>query len=331
MATVAQTVPRPRPKRSTLSRYSGAPFSPLGRREAIEGLLYISPFLLGFLIFTAYPMVASLYLSFTKYNIITPPVWIGLENYQEAFFQDEQFWNSLRRTGYFALLNVTLGVLGSLGAALLLNQGFAGTTVFRTFFFLPSITPIIASALLWVWIYQPSIGVLNYLLGLVGIKGPPWLQSGTWAIPSVAIIALWGAIGGSRMIIFLAALQGVPQEMYEAAEIDGAGTWRKFWHITLPLISPTMFFNVVLTIIGSLSVFSLAYIATGGGPNYATYFYVYHLFKNAFDFSRMGYASAMAWVFFLIVLVLTLIQFRLSSRWVFYAGGETPEGADNAK
>src|SRR5215212_8444509 len=300
MATSAQVAPQPR-RRSTVAR-----------REAIEGLLYISSFLLGFLIFTAYPMIASLYLSFTKYNIISTPVWIGLDNYHEAFFQDEQFWNSLRRTMYFALLNVTLGVAGSLGAALLLSQNYRGTTTFRTFFF------------------QPTIGLLNYLLSFVGIQGPPWLQSGTWAIPSVAIVALWGTIGGSRMIIFLAAIQSVPQEMYEAAEIDGAGALRKFWHITLPMISPTMFFNIVLTIIGSLSVFSLAYIATGGGPNYATYFYVYHLFKSAFEFSRMGYAAAMAWVFFLIVLVLTAIQFRFSNRWVFYAGAE-PQETDDAK
>jgi multiple sugar transport system permease protein len=303
----------------------------LARREAIEGLLYISPFLLGFLIFTAYPMIASFYLSFTKYNILNPPIWIGLDNYQEAFFKDEQFWNSLRRTGVFALLNVTVGIAGSLGAALLLNQRFRGTTVFRTFFFLPSITPIIASALLWTWIYQPTIGLLNYLLGLIGIQGPAWLQSTTWAIPSVAIVSLWGTIGGTRMIVFLAALQGVPQEMYDAAHIDGAGVWRRFVSITLPLISPTMFFNVVLTIIGSLSVFSLAYIATGGGPNYATYFYVYHLYKNAFEFSRMGYAAAMAWVFFLIILVLTLVQFRFSKRWVFYAGADTREETTGAE
>lgn len=305
--------------------------SKLARREAMEGLLYISPFLLGFLIFTAYPMIASIYLSFTKYNIITPPTWIGLDNYQEAFFKDAQFWDSLRRTGVFALLNVTLGIIGSLGAALLLNQRFRGTTVFRTFFFLPSITPIIASVLLWSWIYQPTIGLLNYLLGLIGIEGPAWLQSTNWAIPSVAIVSLWGTIGGTRMIIFLAALQAVPQEMYDAAHIDGAGVWRRFVNITLPLISPTMFFNVVLTIIGSLSVFSIAYIATGGGPNYATYFYVYHLYKNAFEFSRMGYAAAMAWMFFLIILVLTLVQFRFSRRWVFYAGADAQEEARNAE
>src|SRR5438874_10719665 len=319
MATIAQPLARHRTK------------SALARREAIEGLLYISPFLIGFLIFTAYPMIASLYLSFTKYNILNPPTWIGLENYQEAFFLDEQFWNSLRRTGVFALLNVTLGVLGSLAAALLLNQGFRGTTLFRTFFFLPSITPIIASALLWTWIFQPSIGLLNYLLGELGVEGPAWLQSSTWAVPSLVIISLWGSIGGSRMIVFLAGLQSVPQEMYEAADIDGAGAWSKFRHITLPLISPTMFFNVVLAIIGSLSTFSLAYIATGRGPNYPTLFYVYNLFKNAFEFSRMGYAAAMAWLFFLIILALTLVQFRFSNRWVYYAGADTREETRDAK
>ena len=318
MAVVDRTAPR----RAGLS---------MARREAIEGLLYISPFLLGFVIFALYPMVASAYLSLTKYNIITPPTWIGLDNYVEAFTKDKLFWSSLDKTGRFATMNVLLGVLGSLGAAMLLNQRFPGTTIFRTFFFLPSITPIIAAALLWTWIYQPTLGLLNYLLGLIGIEGPAWLQSSSWAISSLVIISLWGSIGGSRMIVFLAGLQAVPQEMYEAADIDGAGAWSKFRHITLPLISPTMFFNVVLAIIGSLSVFSLAYIATGGGPNYATYFYVYNLFKNAFEFSRMGYASAMAWLFFLIVLALTALQFNLSRRWVYYAGGDAREGADDGR
>src|SRR5437660_5799416 len=195
MATIAQPLARHRTK------------SALARREAIEGLLYISPFLLGFLIFTAYPMIASFYLSFTKYNILNPPTWIGLENYQEAFFKDEQFWNSLRRTGVFALLNVTLGVIGSLGAALLLNQRFKGTTIFRTFFFLPSITPIIASALLSTCIYQPTLGLLNYLLGQIGIEGPAWLQSSSWAISSMVIISLWGSIGGSHSVVVLAGVQ----------------------------------------------------------------------------------------------------------------------------
>lgn len=292
------------------------------RREALEGYLYILPFLLGFVIFTAYPLLSSLYLSFTQYNVITDPKWIGLENYREAFFTDRLFWDSLRKTAYFALLIVPLGVVGSLAAAMLLNQGYAGTTVFRTLFFLPSITPIIAAALLWQWIMHPTVGGLNYLLRQIGLPEPAWLQSTIWAIPSLVIIAMWGGVGGSRMIVFLAGLQSVPRELYEAAEIDGANNWQRFRRITLPMISPTMFFNVIISIIGALQVFSLSYIATGGGPSYATYFYVFHLFKNAFEFNRMGYASAMAWVFLIIVLALTYVQFRLSNSWVFYAGGE---------
>ncbi len=196
--------------------------SPLTRRKAIEGYLYISPFLLGFLIFTAYPLVTSLYLSFTSYNIISDPTWIGLENSQRAFMQDGQFWASLGRTGRYALMVVPLGIICSLLAAMLLNQGFRGTTIFRTVFFLPSITPVIASVLIWLWLLQPSIGVVNYLLSLIGVPGPPWVQSTTWAVPSLVILSLWNTAGGSRMIVFLAGLQGVPQELYEAAHIDGA-------------------------------------------------------------------------------------------------------------
>ncbi|MBA2449457.1 MAG: sugar ABC transporter permease [Chloroflexi bacterium] len=301
----------------------------MGRRRALEGYLYISPFLAGFLVFTAYPLLASLYLSFTNFNIIGEPQWVGLENYVRAFTDDTLFWSSLGRTGRYTLLAVPFGVLFSLGAAMLLNQGFAGTSVFRTFFFLPSITPIIASVLIWIWILQPSVGVMNYLLSLVGIPGPPWVQSTTWALPSLVILSLWSTVGGSRMIVFLAGLQGVPRELYEAAEIDGANAWQRFVNVTVPLISPTIFFNLVISIIGALSVFSVAYIGTQGGPAYATYFYVYHLYASAFQYSLMGYASALAWIFLVVVLVLTVAQFRLSDRWVFYAGGEsTDRGRD---
>jgi multiple sugar transport system permease protein len=220
---------------------------------------------------------------------------------------------------------VPLGVLASLGAALLLNQGFRGTVLFRTVFFLPSIVPIIASVLIWLWILQPSIGVMNYLLSLVGIPGPPWVQSTTWAIPSLVILSLWSTAGGSRMIVFLAGLQGVPTELYEAAKIDGASAWQRFLHVTLPMISPTIFFNVVISIIGALSVFTVAYIGTQGGPAYATYFYVYHLYVSAFQYSLMGYASALAWVFLVIVLALTFLQFKLQDRWVYYAGDESSD------
>jgi multiple sugar transport system permease protein len=300
--------------------------SPLTRRKAIEGYLYISPFLLGFLIFTAYPLLASFYLSFTSYNIISDPTWIGLENYQRAFTQDNQFWASLGRTLKYAALVVPIGMICSLLAAMLLNQGFKGTTIFRTVFFLPSITPIIASVLIWLWLLQPSIGVVNYLLSLVGVPGPPWVQSTTWAVPSLVILSLWNTAGGSRMIVFLAGLQGVPQELYEASHIDGANRLQRFWNVTVPMISPTIFFNLVISVIGALSVFSVAYIGTQGGPAYATYFYVYHLYISAFQFNLMGYASAMAWIFLLIVLTLTWLQFWGQKRWVFYAGEERDAG-----
>ncbi|MGE3268003.1 MAG: carbohydrate ABC transporter permease [Chloroflexota bacterium] len=303
--------------------------SSLARRKALEGYLFISPFLLGFLIFTAYPLVMSFYLSFTNYNIISSPVWTGFDNYYRAFFVDDLFWSSLARTGRYALMVVPLGIICSLLAAMLLNQGLPGTTIFRTIFFLPSITPVIASVLIWLWILQPSIGVLNYLLSLVGIQGPAWVQSTTWAMPSLVMLSLWNTAGGSRMIVFLAGLQGVPQELYEAAHIDGANAWQRFINVTVPMISPTIFFNLVISVIGALSVFSVAYIGTQGGPAYATYFYVYHLFTTAFQYQLMGYASALAWVFLLIVLALTVVQFNLQSRWVYYAGDERSEGKDN--
>ena len=300
--------------------------SPLTRRKAIEGYLYISPFLLGFLIFTAYPLVASFYLSFTSYNIISDPTWIGLDNYRKAFFEDTQFWASLSRTGRYALLVVPLGIVCSLLAAILLNQGFKGTSIFRMIFFMPSITPVIASVLIWLWMLQPSIGVVNYLLSLIGVPGPPWVQSTTWAVPSLVILSLWNTAGGSRMIVFLAGLQGVPQELYEASHIDGANRWQRFWNVTVPMISPTIFFNLVISVIGALSVFSVAYIGTQGGPNYATYFYVYHLYISAFQFNLMGFASAMAWIFLVIVLALTWLQFWGQKRWVYYAGDERDTG-----
>lgn len=301
----------------------------MARRKALEGYLYISPFLLGFLIFTAYPLVMSFYLSFTNYNIISDPVWAGLDNYRRAFFEDDLFWSSIRRTGTFALWVVPFGIVCSLLAAMLLNQGLPGTSIFRTIFFLPSITPIIASVLIWLWILQPSIGVMNYLLSLVGIPGPAWVQSTAWAMPSLVLLSLWNTAGGSRMIVFLAGLQGVPQELYEAAHIDGASAWQRFWNVTVPMISPTIFFNLIISVIGALSVFSVAYIGTQGGPAYATYFYVYHLYVSAFQYSLMGYASALAWIFLVIVLALTALQFNLQSRWVYYAGDEKSDGKGN--
>lgn len=295
--------------------------SALRRREAIEGLLWISPWIIGFLVFTFGPMLVSLYLSFTRYKIGATPEWIGIENYQQAFFGDKLFWPSLSRTLYYALALVGLGVFLSLLAAMLLNT-IRGKAILRALFYLPSLTPVVALAVIWGWLLQPKYGLVNYLLSLVGISGPGWFTSQVWAIPGIILVSLWASVGGGRMIIFLAGLQGVPKELYEAAELDGASELRKFWHVTIPLISPTILFNAIISIIGSFSVFSLAYIATEGGPNYATWFYMLHLYYNAFSYFQMGYASALAWILFVIMLALTLVQMWLSRRWVHYEYSE---------
>jgi multiple sugar transport system permease protein len=292
--------------------------SPLERREAIEGYLWISPWIIGFLIFSLGPIIASAYLSFTQYKIAGTPVWIGLENYRQAFFIDKQFWPSLWRTAYYSIAVVALGVSLSLVAAILLNQNIKGRAFYRALYYLPSLTPIVALAILWRWLLQPQVGLVNTMLYQVGISGPGWLTDRNWAIPALILVALWASIGGGRMIIFLAGLQGVPKELYESAEIDGANAVQRFFKITLPLISPVILFNLILGIIGSFSVFSVAYIATEGGPNYATWFYMLHLYYNAFSYFQMGYASALAWIFFVLIFILSFIQIRLSKRWVYY-------------
>ncbi|MBI3941966.1 MAG: sugar ABC transporter permease [Chloroflexi bacterium] len=296
-------------------------------REALEGYLWLSPWLIGFLIFTLGPVIASLYLSFTAYHPARTPEWVGLENYIYAFTKDEQFWPSLGRTFYYAVLLVPLAMAGSLALALLLNQPLKANSLYRTAYFLPYVTPVVAAALLWGWILNPRLGILNYALSLVGIQGPSWL-SAQWAIPTVVIISLWTLMGGSRMIVVLAALKNVPEELYEAARIDGAGPWRCFWHITLPMISPTLFFNLIVTFIAALKVFEIAYMLTigqqggiaSGSAGFSIYFYVVKLFDHAFNFFEMGYASAMAWIFLVLVLFFTAIQFKWSSSWVYYAG-----------
>lgn len=300
--------------------------TPAARKEALLGYAFISPWLIGFLAFTAYPMIASLYYSFTKYQILAPPKWIGLENYVYAFtgepFEgggDPLFWLSMERTVVWVLATVPLGIFGSLLAAVLLNRGLRGTVFFRTAFFLPSLTPIVAAALLWQWILQPDIGVMNSVIeATTGLRGPKWLASVDWALPALAMISLWTAIGGNRMLIFLAGLQGIPQELYEAARVDGAGPVRTWWHITVPLISPAIFFNLVLGVIVSFRVFAFAFVTTGGGPARTTYFYALHLYTMAFSSFDMGYGSALAWVLFVIVLLITLGNMALARRWVYY-------------
>ena len=295
-------------------------FSRASFRHNVLGYLWISPWLIGLIVFTLGPMVASLIYSFTTYRIIKEPSWVGMRNYVYALTEDDLFWPSMGRTFYYMLASVPVGLLGSLLLASLLNQRVRGESIFRTLFYLPSLTPTAAAAILWTWLLHYRVGLVNHLLSLVGIQGPPWLGSQQWAIPAIILIGLWTGMGGGRMIIFLAALQGVPIEFYEAAEIDGAGWWHKFRSITLPMISPTIFFNMVLGIIGALQVFSTAYITTKGGPGRASWFFALHLFTHAFEYFDMGYACALAWLMFVVLLGFTIIQLRLSDRWVYYAG-----------
>jgi len=294
--------------------------SRLRRRHILEGYLYLTPWLIGYVVFTAGPVLASLGLSFTSYNLISPPTFVGLANFVEAFTKDQQFWPSLERTFRYAIVSVPLGIVGSLLVALLLNVRVRGTTVFRTLFFMPSLVPIVASTVLWAWLLQPDWGLVNLaLFKLTGQPGPRWFQDPSWAMPGLISLALWTSIGGTRMIIFLAGLQGVPQELYDAAAIDGANRWQRFRNVTLPLITPTVFFNLVLGIINALQVFTVVFVVTGGGPAYATWVYALHIYKQAFSYFSMGYASALAWVFLLIILALTWLQFKISRRWVYYA------------
>ena len=293
------------------------------RREAIAGYLFLLPWALGFTLFVAGPLVASAVLSFTAFDVARPPRFVGLENYVNAFTTDDRFLDSLKITFIYAIVSVPLALFGSLLLAILLNQRLRGTSFYRTFFFLPSLTPAVAVAILWTWLLQPDVGLFNYVLSLVGVQGPKWLGSTEWAMPSLIMIALWTGIGGNRMMIFLAGLQGVPQELYDAADMDGAGPIQRFRHITLPMISPTMFFNLVLGVIAALKVFTVAFIATGGGPAYATWFITLHIWSQAFKYLEMGYASALAWIFTLLLLALTVFQFRVSRHWVYYEGEDS--------
>ena len=298
------------------------------KKNSLQGYLFISPWFIGFILFAAGPILLSFVMSFTRWSMLSSPRWIGISNYVDLFVNDPLVYKSLWNTAYYVAFSVPLGVLLSLILALLLNQGLRGMRIFRTIFFLPSVTNLVAISILWMWILNPEFGLINRLLDFIGIEGPLWLQSETWSKPALILMSLWGVGGG--MIINLAALQGIPGELYEAADIDGVGKWRKTLHITLPLISPALFFNLVMNIIGSFQVFTQAFVMTAsssqgeeGGPNNATLFFVLYLYKKAFQQFKMGYASALAWVLFVIILLFTLIQFVLSKRWVYY---ETAEG-----
>lgn len=289
--------------------------SPLARREALTFYLLITPWLVGFVVFLAYPMLRSLYLSFTDYSLLAPPVWVGSRNF-ERILHDPDFWQSLKVTIIFALGSVVGGTLIALGTAMLLAQPLRGIRFWRTIYFMPSVLSSIAVAILWLFVFRPEGGLLNIVLGWFGIEGPSWVTSETWALPALIIMSWW-TVGG-QIVIFLAGLKGIPQQLYEAAEIDGANGRARFRYVTVPMLSPTIFFNLVLGIIGALQVFDVGWVMTRGGPNDATLFYMINLYERAFSYVQMGYASALAWILFVIIMVITLLVIRSSAAWVYY-------------
>ncbi len=286
------------------------------REEIITGYLCILPWIIGLAVFIVGPIIASLIFSFMDYSVALPPKFIFLGNYRKMLLEDPLVWKSLYNTLYMTIIGVPLDMFLALGVALLLNQKLKGEAFFRTVFYLPSIVPQVAMSLLWLWILNPQIGLVNYVLSLLGIRGPNWLGSEVWAKPAFIIMGFWGI--GRNVVIFLAGLQNVPQHLYDAATVDGANVWQRFRYVTLPMLSPTIFFVLVMGFIGTLQIFSQAYIMTGGGPVYSTLFYVYHLFNKAFRDFQMGYASAMAWFLFIIIFAATMLNLKLSSKWVYY-------------
>ncbi|MEM4602137.1 MAG: sugar ABC transporter permease [Desulfurococcaceae archaeon] len=283
-------------------------------RRTIEGYLFISPWIIGFSIFVAGAIGASFVISLTSWSIFGEPKFIGLENYKRVVL-DKFFWQSLKVSSLYLLnipLNLTLGLL----LAILLNQKIKGMSIYRTIFYLPSVTSGVAVSLLWLWILNPRFGIINLLLSYIGIRGPAWLADERWALPALILMSIWG-VGGS-MLIYLGALQGIPTQLYEAAILDGAGIWARFRYVTIPMITPVILLNVIMGVINSFQTFTQAFVMTNGGPNYATLFYVLYLYQQGFRWFNMGYAAALAWILFLIILCCTLLIFKTSARWVYY-------------
>lgn len=285
-------------------------------RRNLTGYLFIAPWLIGFLVFTLGGFAASLYLSLTRWNIVTPARWVGLANYDALLHRDPLFWTSLGVTLKYAAVAVPLGVIAGVALALLLNAEVRGVAVYRTIMFLPSIVPAVASSVVFVWLLNPQIGLVNIILKRFGILGPAWLQDTQWALWSLVGMSLWG-VGGS-MVIYLAGLKDIPVHLYEAATLDGAGPWHRMRRITLPMLSPVIFFNLVMGVIGAFQTFTQAFIMTAGGPEDSTTFYALYLFNRAWRYGDMGYASAMAWILFVLVVAITWLLFRTQARWVHY-------------
>lgn len=286
------------------------------RLETASSYLYILPVLLHLLVFSVGAVVVSFGLSFTRYDIITPAEWVGIENYVRLA-TTPLFWRVLRQTAYYTVLVVPPEVALALFLAILVNRRIRGVTLYKTLYFLPVVSSTVAVALVWSWLYNPQFGLINYALNIVGIDPIPWLGSTQWAMPSVAIMSVWKRVGYS-MVLFLAGLQGIPDVFYEASTIDGATPMQQFWHVTLPLVSPTTFFVSVTSVISAFQAFAQIYVMTEGGPAYSTTTLGYYVFVNAFEWFRMGFAASAAYVLFALILVVTLVQFRLQREWVFY-------------
>jgi multiple sugar transport system permease protein len=313
MAVISKNIPTKEPFWLNLPIWGK--FSKLRRQEALDGFLFALPWMIGFLFFTAGPMLASAFLAVTRWDIISPPVFVGFENVKTMFAKDELFWKSLSVTARYTLMSVPIHVVLGFLLASLLNSKVPGRVFFRSVFYLPSVLPLVASAVLWSWIFNPEFGLVNYALSTIGIKGPGWLTSEQWALPAIVIMNV--QFIGYTMVILLAALQKVPVELVEAAQLDGASRWQVTRHVTIPMISSVVFLAIIININNSFQTFTQAYIMTNGGPSNATLFYMLHLYNNAFRYFKMGYASSLAWVLFGIIVTFTFIQFRLARLWVY--------------
>jgi multiple sugar transport system permease protein len=289
----------------------------LNKKEMYYGFVFVSPWVIGFLVFGLYPIGMSFYYSLCQYDVLRVPQFIGLRNYSQLLFEDTYFWTSIWNTLYYTVIRVPLAIAGSLLLAVLVNNAVKGIKIFRTIYFIPSIVTGVVLSVLWLWMLNPQFGLVNNLLSYFGIQGPLWLLDPDWSKPSMILMSLW-SIGGGRMLVFLAALQGIPQHLYEAVEIDGGGWWTKLKSVTIPMLSPVLFLWTILEVILSLQVFVEAYVMTKGGPLNSTMFYNLYLYNRAFEDFDMGYASALAWLLLVITLVITVIQFRFSKKWVHY-------------
>jgi len=292
----------------------------LQRKEAFWGYFFAMPAILGLLIWTIGPMIASLYFSFTDYKVVGSYHWVGFQNYVDIFKNDLDFKKSLFVTFYFAIGSTFFTLLAALIVAVLMNMNVKGQSIFRTMYYLPVIVPSVASNILWLWLFNPDFGLLNSILQFLGLPKLMWIYDENTVIPSLILLSIWGC--GGTALIFLAGLQDVPKQLLEAVEIDGGNWWHKFRYVTLPSISPVIFFNLIMGLIGSFQAFTQAYVMTEGGPNNSTLFYVLLIYREAFQKNNMGYASALAWILFIIILLFTLIVFRSSKSWVYYGGGK---------